>query len=1273
LRRWIATQAAHWQQCDPLFAMPVPNIPARAFWLGWVSALLGSWLLAASPLQAAGEDRHFAPGSDRPWQLQSFAEEAGLQHQRVFDVDFGPDGSVWLAASSGLYHFDGYRWVRRGVENGLPSDYVRCVCITREGLLWVGTTEGAGLYDAVHERFDSLDTAAHLPNRNVRAIREVGEGEIWFSCDQWPDTSVGPGGLAVRQPDGRWHSYSQADGLPMNYVIGNYRDRSGTDWVFTPQGWASLDKGRWQLVSEALLASAPLVMEMANGREGELFALGEGGSLLRHEGVWSRLPNSLTVLAETRSKQVLALEYDSSHSWFWFSQWDGTSFVAASARLPAHAQSRFYRLREAPDGSVWAVGYAAVIRWQRLSGLVQYYPELPRPRLTDRWGRTWFSGNDQVTWVDADGFHRLDALSDFSGVDQDGAVVGRDAFTRAPAIAKTSEPGRFEPLGLGFGQITHAENDDQGALWLAGRGVDGRWVIATRRGGLPVRVVLPAEGIGRIYNMHGLPGGGVSLCLHSPGDMGYRLARVGPSGDFSWIDAGPDRPSLPYPSFTCVGDEDWVSGHTSLFIRKSLPGATWQRLFEDKAWGFHQTLVGAEESVVLFTGGPGVPAGCLLRKGGEWSLQYGDFYQAAFSTDRRRLYMMGPGGIHVRRIGSDGGFAFIPLPGEGVAQSVAEASDGTLWVGMPDGTLHVRARSRPPVALVSAPVQEVGAGAGLPVGFTGIQYMDTRPDERAFRYAWALDGAPLGAFEPGGQRAIPAARLAPGPHELRVAVQDAYGNRSEQPALLRFGIHPVPMQERPWFYWGLAGICGVILGLLLWGAARTRQIARANAALLRENAQRRRAEADLEAARGGLERKVDERTRELLEANIALRREMVDRLQAEASKRQLEEQLRQSQKLQAIGTLAGGIAHDFNNILAIILPNLHLALEEQGKDERLLEYLLPARQAAERARELVKQILTFSRQESRRRRVTDLVGCVREACGLIRTTLPSGITLDLAVADTTPAILADETQLNQVLLNLCTNARHAMGEQGGVIQVSLGPVMVSEHEAGELSGLRPGLHAVLSVRDSGCGIPEDLQGRIFEPFFTTKQPGKGTGLGLSVVHGIVREHEGAIRIESRVGEGACFRLYFPATVEPREGDSDGMAQILEVGDGRRIVLVDDEGEVRRIIAILLERGGYVVEAYADPSSALERLQVVDRPCDLLVTDYHMPGMNGLELARLVHAAQPTLPILLMSGYGGQSDPALLADCGVLGILDKPVTRDQLYQVIQDAFRREIVL
>jgi len=164
--------------------MAVPTASAKALRFLQPLVLLALWLASVASLHAGDLGAPFTPAADRPWQLQNFAEAAGLQHQRVFDLDFGANGTVWLAASSGLYQFDGYRWVRRGRDNGLPSDYVRCVCMTRGGLLWVGTAEGAGLYDPVHERFDSMDTAAHLPNRNVRAIREEADGALWFSCDQ---------------------------------------------------------------------------------------------------------------------------------------------------------------------------------------------------------------------------------------------------------------------------------------------------------------------------------------------------------------------------------------------------------------------------------------------------------------------------------------------------------------------------------------------------------------------------------------------------------------------------------------------------------------------------------------------------------------------------------------------------------------------------------------------------------------------------------------------------------------------------------------------------------------------------------------------------------------------------------------------------------------------------------------------------------------------------------------------------------------------------------
>lgn len=378
----------------------------------------------------------------------------------------------------------------------------------------------------------------------------------------------------------------------------------------------------------------------------------------------------------------------------------------------------------------------------------------------------------------------------------------------------------------------------------------------------------------------------------------------------------------------------------------------------------------------------------------------------------------------------------------------------------------------------------------------------------------------------------------------------------------------------------------------------------------------------------------------------------------------LEEQVRLSQKMDAIGTLASGIAHDFNNILSAILGNAEMVLADMPDEHPARGLMDDIRTATNRAAHLVRQILTFSRHAKPQREVLSVTPIMEELMKFLRATIPVTITLRHTVK-ASPHIMADPTQLYQVMLNLCTNAAQAIGVRSGVIEiveeaVDLGPEVVSLHP-----GLHPGMHLHLAVRDDGCGMPQEVVSRIFEPFYTTKPPGQGTGLGLSVVHGIVRSHQAAVTVYSSPGKGTVFHLYFPvAETAIARKEIAGTRDPLPRGQGQHIIFVDDEESLTRMGARLLGPLGYQVSTFGHPQVVIENLRA-GGVCDLLITDFSMPGFNAFELITQVRKIKPALRVILITGYLSDQDRAKALEFSINRILEKPLNTASLSSAVAE--------
>ena len=381
----------------------------------------------------------------------------------------------------------------------------------------------------------------------------------------------------------------------------------------------------------------------------------------------------------------------------------------------------------------------------------------------------------------------------------------------------------------------------------------------------------------------------------------------------------------------------------------------------------------------------------------------------------------------------------------------------------------------------------------------------------------------------------------------------------------------------------------------------------------------------------------------------------------------LEKQLRQSQKLEAIGTLAGGIAHEFNNILTAMLGFTELGLHTLSPQHQVYDYLQEVQKAGKRAKSLVQQILAFGRRGNVEFRSLSFAVLVEEALRLIRASLPSTVHIEQQIATDTGAVLADATQLHQVVINLCANAEHAMRDTGGVLEIGVANVEVDDGFITLYPDCRPGPYVCLTIRDTGHGMTPEILEHIFDPFFTTKEVGEGSGMGLAMVHGTVTNHGGAITVDSTPGVGTLFKIYLPRIAQRNQTREPAEARPCE-GQGR-ILLVDDESAIAHAITGLLQAYGYEVMTHLKSTKALETFRASPSAFDLVITDQTMPEMTGERLIAELRRCRPDIPVILCTGFSHVINETKAADLGIDAFLMKPIEGRQLAATIQQVFDR----
>jgi signal transduction histidine kinase/ActR/RegA family two-component response regulator len=385
-------------------------------------------------------------------------------------------------------------------------------------------------------------------------------------------------------------------------------------------------------------------------------------------------------------------------------------------------------------------------------------------------------------------------------------------------------------------------------------------------------------------------------------------------------------------------------------------------------------------------------------------------------------------------------------------------------------------------------------------------------------------------------------------------------------------------------------------------------------------------------------------------------------------RRQAETRLQQAQKLEAIGSLAGGIAHDFNNILSAIIGYAQLAMDRVPKDSPVQADLAQVYKAGERAKGLVMQILSFSRQQEQNAAPVQIRPIIKEVLKFLKSTLPASIGIRQALVTGQEKILADPTRIHQVLMNLCTNAAHAMDNTGGTLTVGLDTVTLDPDDVAGHPDLKPGRFLKLTVNDTGHGIEPDILPKIFDPYFTTKEKDKGTGLGLATVHGIIRSYGGVVTVYSEPGQGATFHVYFPVIDDPAGSDpvpaGTGYGDDAAVRGNAAILFVDDEPAIANLGKQLLRHLGYRVTSLTDPVAALALFKDHPDRFDLVITDLTMPGMKGDRLAGELIKIRPDIRVILCSGFSVQLSEDEAEAAGIKAFVEKPFLKQDLAAVIQ---------
>ncbi|MEW6236363.1 MAG: ATP-binding protein [Candidatus Omnitrophota bacterium] len=1365
-------------------------ISIRRFFADFLMVYL-PWMLSSAPVSAASveltpldKESHFS----ETWEYVSFLKDAGLTYRSIYFIDFDRHGVVWIAASDGLYSYDGYGWKRYTKQNGLPSNFIRCVRIVRDGTLWVGTDQGAGTFDG--KRYDAHGSETGLAGPSVRRIVEDPDGSLWFCCDRWPEYNV-QGGLS-RYADGRWTVYRRENGFPSDYVIDYFRDSQNRQFVMTGnRGLVQQESDRWfyPLSSFGLHKDENLWCAAESPVDGVMIASFEGAYVWKN-GQWRFFsnPSNLTPLPNQRVHQlctsrdgrILSFNKASGEQFMYLLEWREDHFEPITS-MPYPGDQWVETVAEAPDGSIWCGGKNLLLRWTKRQKEWMTFKEFPEPHFYDNRGRTWFVGKDAIIRSASGGWEPWEQTKGLFFQDGAGGVWrwSESQLTRWHKEGETQYGAQGMTLKTIDGVIPDAEN----RIWFYGKKEEGKLGIDLFAEEKWMAIDVAGFENRRIIDICSDPKEGVWLLLSTDQASLFQLVRLSPSGkNPKFVDI--DFPMIIPPKiFVDHTGTIWLYGSNILYFRQPDQNQEWTR--ENKTVG--GVILGVYENVhglwfVCDCGSYGL-SGISRLKDGVWDNIWDQIVFTAKNPDGSIVFV-GYDTIYVSSVFVKESYR-ITLPRHGYISGAVLESTGVLWIRIDSDVYRFSSDRIPPETILSPDSGPFYHGDNIVCGLTAIEFGLPRGIHRNFRYSMRLDSEPWPLFSHLPDIFIDTRTMAVGKHSLEVRARDEGLDVDPTPARWEFAILPKPLQEREWFTFAVSGIIVLIVSLaaaasiLALIAVRTRNQAQQErkalqwisqklagsltakeiARLAAEESQRifhhdaffldifnpskthllgiynedtppdgkkpvevpsttfdiqsieNKYSINLKVLLGEtvlINRPSEAKTSSFLpfgykdrlsrslmfvplvwenetigslsvqsytpgrykEKDLSLLKSFADncsgalaRVRAEEALKQSEEQLQQSQKMEAVGRLAGGIAHDFNNLLMAIIGYGDLALKKLDANASQRKYIEEMIKAGNRAAALTQQLLAFSRKQIVQPKVFNPNTIIYDMNKMLQRLIGEDIEVVMDLDPSLGCVKADPGQIEQVIVNLFVNARDAM-LQGGRLTILTRNIDFLDIRATERLSLPPGPYVLLFIEDTGHGIEKSIQEKIFEPFFTTKEINKGAGLGLSTVYGIVKQSGGAIAVDSEPGKGSAFSIYLPRVDSLPDAIQKDPPSPKSSRGAETILLAEDQELVRDLAARALRENGYAVLEAANGAEAVQLHEQFKDVIHLLLTDVIMPGMSGRELSKRITAQRPEIRTIYISGYSED----VISHHGVLEpgttLLKKPFANDVMLQEIR---------
>ncbi len=1258
------------------------------------------------------------------WQFKSFYNDASIEDENVLFAESTPDGSVWLAASRGLIHFDGYHWTRYTTDHGLPSNHVRCVCLASDGQLWVGTENGAGVFDG--QRFDHAGTDGQLAGPSVRRIVEdPSDGTLWFCCDQWPNPEF-PAGL-TRMRDGEFTTWRSGDGLPSDYVSDYFRDSAGRQFVLTNRGLAQFDGNTFRRpladqfgVTETTTYVWSIVESSIHG----VVAATDDYFYMLEDGQWRRGRNSHFAqpkLCATKDGEIYTMRIGSAPRLF---RWNGGQMVAHSNPLIDIGGGLQFVVEDSLGG-LWFTGFEKLMRWERQNAEWTHLNQVSRLLLKDSQGGIWFEAKPAglVRWQKGQWTSLPDqrgpVVEDLTGAFWMHSDSGINVWRKGHLTSiSTDQLDMSEPMIVGC--------DRAGTVWITGKSDGNDPCLASFDGISWQHHLIEGGTAGSSFCQTEIdPESGIWCVVGRNRLPPFRLIHVtAQATDELEL---PNCAHMSSPPVVSVDSEGtiWISGFFGVKKYDHVQ-AEWQGI-DNTGMAAFQVLEWAD-SIWYATSG---------EIGGETELiQVRQDQRQVVQTLAKRIVGVDDHGLYLATHGQleilhqDLAVATVLTPFEQLVTKVVRDEKGGLWMSTGRNVYRYRPDvSRPETEIIFAG-QSLSYGDQLMLQVRGVDRFQPRDIKRNFLLSVQVDDEPWRPWRPLEDQ-VRISNLSVGSHRVAVRVQNANGLIDAESAVIQPRVRAIPLQERGWFL-PLVSTIGLVVVLLSVVAstgwlkfsrlAANLQIRVAEkTSALRTNERKYRmlfeesqdavllfsAEGELLDCNRSARRLLRLNGRDLCLSDVFIDADQQEHFQQMLAKNrfvaadryqicagrgktiqalvsanertndtgssdgfqviihditllvQLQDRLRERQKMDALGRMAGGVAHDFNNFLAIIMYGADL-IKFKSDDQRYVERgLQTIAEAVERGKTLTSQIQVFNRTPFVELKTINTREAVANIDQLTNAILPDNVVLDLDVDDDLGHILADVQQLEQVLINLFKNACHAMPD-GGRIRFRGKNITLDQTAATAMRIDNPGQYVQLQVADTGSGMTAETIEKAFDPFYTTKPAGQGTGLGLAIVYGIMRQFGGHIKIRSQPGEGSVFDLFFPrqfaaitktAVTSPKPNPMRGGYE--------SILIVDDETPIRELARDSLQRLGYSVATAQHGMAAQELIENTSQNFDLIISDIMMPGINGIELISWLRQHRPHTSVLLISGFSrADADAEKLTELGA-SFLKKPFAPELL--------------